>query len=199
MKKLLLSLFASLVLISNYSNAEITSFDERFTLLCEIEDSTGFNWSNGNWYQANFKAGQKYIIKKQDDEKSEDADDYDYAKVKNMFCSYGQEAESDNASYITRDGCYMIKEFGEESTAFNSKLCRERWSKDSQGSLKLDKVDCSVWGNPEVRFKPNGLIHVHNLGSLESSPKGVIDNGVTIIPPDYKDSMYIAFGRCSTI
>ena len=63
MKKLLLSLFASLVLISNYSNAEITSYDERFTLLCEIEGSTGFNWSNGNWHQANFIAGQKYIKK----------------------------------------------------------------------------------------------------------------------------------------
>ena len=197
MKKLLLPLFVSLILMSSYSNAEITSFDERFTLLCEIEDSTGFNWSNGNWHQANFKAGKKYIIKKQDDEKSEDAEDYDYAKVKNTFCTFGQEEVSEGASYIHRDGCYMIKEFGEESSGFNSTLCRETWDKDGR-SLKLDTVGCS-WGNPTMSFKPNGLIHVFSKSSLESNPKGYVDNGVTIIPPDYKDSMYVAFGRCSTI
>ena len=197
MKKLLLSLFASLVLISNYSNAEITSYDERFTLLCEIEGSTGFNWSNGNWHQVNFKAGRKYIIKKQDDEKSEDDEDFNFDEVKNRFCTFGQEEDYEDSSSIKRDGCYMIKEFGEESNSFSSRLCRERWIKDGF-SLKLDKVVCT-WGNPEMRFKPNGLIHVHNSGTLESNPKGFVENGVTVIPPDYKDSMYIAFGRCSTI
>ena len=198
MKKLLLLLFVSLILTSSYSNAEITSYDERFTLLCEIEDSTGFNWSNGNWHQANFIGGQKYIIKKQDDEKSRDAEDYDDSEVKNMFCTFEQEEEYENASSIHRDACYMIKKFGEESHAMNSKLCRETWDKVGQGSLKLDTVGCT-WGYPQMSFKPNGLIHVFNSGSLESNPEGFIDNGVTIIPPDYKDSMYIAFGRCSTI
>ena len=198
MKKLLLSLFASLVLISNYSNAEITSYDERFTLLCEIEGSTGFNWSNGNWHQVNFKAGRKYIIKKQDDEKSIDAEDFDFDKVKNRFCAYGQEEEYEDYSSVYKNGCYTIKEFGEESNGFNSKLCRETWDKDEQGSLKLDTVGCTR-GFPQMSFKPNGLIHVFNGGNLESNPEGYVENGVTIIPPDYKDSMYIAFGRCSTI
>jgi hypothetical protein len=198
LKKLLLPLFVSLILSSSYSNAEISSYDERFTLLCEIEDSTGFNWSGGNWHQTDFSGGRKYIIKKQDDEKSVDAEDYDYGKVKNMFCAYGQEEESEDYSSVIKDGCYMIKEFGEESHGANSKLCREHWDKDKQGSLKLDMVRCS-WGNPRMSFKPNGLIHVYNPGSLEDNPKAYIQDGVTIIPADYKDSMYVSFGRCTTI
>ena len=198
MKKLLLPLFVSLIVMSSYSNAEITSYDERFTLLCEIEDSTGFNWSDGNWHRTNFKGGQKYIIKKQDDEKSEDAEDFDFDKVKNTFCAYGQEEEVENYSSVYRDGCYMIKEFGEESTEFNSKLCRETWDKDEQGSLKLDMVGCT-WGFPQMSFKPNGLIHTYSGGSLEANPEGWVEDGVTKIPADYKDSMYIGFGRCSTI
>jgi len=197
MKKLLLPIFVSLLLISSFSNAKITSYDERFTLLCEIEDSTGFDWSNGNWHRTNFKAGQKYIIKKQDDEKSVDAKDYDRDKVKNQLCSWGQEGEYKSGGYAaSRDGCYLIKELGEESNQGNFRTCREFWN-SYEGSWKLDTIHCPVGLIiPQMTFKPNGLIHLYKSGSLEANPKGDKESN---IPPDYKDSMYLSFGRCSTL
>jgi hypothetical protein len=198
MKKLLLPLFVSLIVMSSYSNADINSVDERFTLLCEIEDSTGFNWSDGNWHRTNFKGGQKYIIKKEADEKSIDDADFNYSDATYEMCTYSQKGESRFFTSVSRDACYSIKEFGKELNFVDSNTCRETWSIDEQGVETLDTVNCP-YHSKEMTFKLNGLIHTYSGGSLEASPEGWIVDGVTKIPADYKDSMYIGFGRCSTI
>ena len=190
MNKLLLPILVSLLLISSISNAKITSYDERFTLLCEIEESTGFNWSNGNWHRTHFKAGQKYIIKKQDDEKSLTAKDFNMDEVKNPLCIHGHKKpyKHDDLGMNFRNGCYMIKEFGKESKAGNFKNCHENWTKDKD-SWSLDSVDCPRgYSQPEFYFKPNGLVHIYRGGNLETNPKD-----------DSKGSMFMSFGRCSTI
>ena len=71
MKKLLLLLLFSF----SYSIADITSVDERFTLLCQADKITGFKWRNGEWIQTNWKPDMT-IIKKHDYEKSADDDDW---------------------------------------------------------------------------------------------------------------------------
>jgi len=191
-KKLLLPVLLSLIFTTSISNAEITSFDEQFTVLCEIESSTGFNWSNGNWHQTKFTAGQQYIIKKESDEHSKDK----YVSL----CPLGflKEEPRELPNWIIRDGCYSFKEL-KSNKNYSSEPCRERWSKDD---MKLDRVSCpQSLGRPKMVFKPNGLIHIHKDElNLEANPKAIyLSNGELWLPADYKDSMYIAFGRCSTI
>ena len=202
MKKLLLPVLVSLILTSSFSNAEITSFDERFTVLCEIEGSTGFNWSNGNWHQTNFKAGQKYIINKQDMEKYFRDEDFDRSKVKYDMCAWEREEEDNWTFTIRRDACYSIREFGEEESPFDGTICREYWDVDEQGSMKLNTVRCLSRGfDFSTEFKPNGLIHIYNIGNLESHPKAPVssDGKQKFGEDDTKASMYVSFGRCSTI
>ena len=71
MKKLLLIF----LFLSNYSIADITSIDERFTLLCQDDKATGFKWKNDEWKQTNWTPGMT-VIKKHDYVKSADDDDW---------------------------------------------------------------------------------------------------------------------------
>jgi len=59
---------------SSLSFADITSENDRFTLLCQADKITGFQWRNVEWQFTKYKPVMT-IIKKQDDEKSEDADE----------------------------------------------------------------------------------------------------------------------------
>ena len=195
MKKLLLPLLVSLILTSSFSNAEITSYDERFTLLCEIESSTGFKWSNGNWHQTRFYAGEKYVIKKLDDVISQlDEDWFHGVNYPYEFCSVHQEGESDWGDSVWRDGCYMVRELEHKEVGIEYSNCRELWLRDDQGSVKLDELSCPN-SLPPLTLKPNGLIHIQNAGSLEANPTYIIDG----VPTEQKDSWYIAFGRCSQL
>jgi hypothetical protein len=196
MKKLLLPILVSLILASSFSNAAIDSYDERFTLFCEIEGSTGFNWVNGNWKQTNFKAGKKYIIKKHDAVLPV-VDGFAPLGTKNPLCAHSQK-EPNDGWLSTRNGCYSVKEFGEESHPLDAKTCYETWRTNEQGIYAVDEVECP-YHFPNIEFKPNGLIHLFNSGGLNADPKELIVDGVKVFPAGYKDSWYIAFGRCSTI
>lgn len=198
MKNLNLTLLLSLILSSGLTNAAITSYDERFILFCEIEGSTGFNWVNSNWKQVNFKAGEKYIIKKHDDEIGQLEDGYDRWNSKYPLCAINKQEPTDDFWGFNRDGCYSVTRFGEESNRLDAKLCRETWDENEQGEYALESLQCNVHFN-FMKLKPNGLIHIFKNGSLDSDPKELIVNGESIFPAGYKDSMYIAFGRCSTI
>ena len=190
MKKLLL--LVSLILTFNFSNAEITSYDEQFTVFCEIESSTGFNWSNGNWHQTKFKAGEQYLIKKESEEHSKDN------KVSLCPLKFLKKEPEDFPYSVVRDGCYSMKEL-KSNTNYTSEPCREWWDKDS---MELFKLSCpQSLGRPKMVFKPNGLMHIHNDElNLNANPKAqYFSNGDLYLPADYKNSMFIGFGRCSTI
>ena len=193
MKKIFLLFLLSLIHSSSFSNAEITSDDEQFMVLCEIENSTGFNWSNGNWHQINFKAGEQYLIKKESEEHGED--------IMVSMCSNRllKQEPKDLPNWVIRDGCYSIKKLKPNIRSYLSEPCRETWSKDN---MKLDNISCpQALGRPKMVFKPNGLMHIHKDElNLNANPKAqYFPNGDLYLPADYKDSMFIGFGRCSTI
>jgi hypothetical protein len=186
-----LIVFVNLLLFVSVANAEITDTNEKFTLLCKVEKSTGFNWKKGDWYQTNFKAGEMYIIKKHDKPLSIDSPDYVYESgVKNSSCRYGQEKDG----YSNIDGCYSIKEIGEKSKPYT--ICREYWPKGKQ----LKKISCNFLGS-EWDISPNEWFHRTTvLADLDSEPQGYTDrSGVVLIPPGQKDSLVLSVGRCSEI
>ncbi len=196
-KILVTALLINLLLLSSVATAEITDVDEKFTLLCEVEKSTGFNWKNGDWYQTNFITGEKYIIKKHDKPLSIDSPDYVYeGGIKNWKCQYGQGKDE----YSNIDGCYSIKKFGEKSRIHNYSICREYWLKDKQSKSLLKSISCIIVGTEWI-ISPNEWFHRNYVNSdLDSEPQGYTDeSGVVLIPPDQKDSLMLSVGRCSEI
>jgi len=193
-------LLINLLPIALVVNSEITNVDEKFTLLCETEKSTGFYWKKGDWHQTNFIAGKKYIIKKHDKPLSIDSPDYVRNSSENESCAFNQSESIEWTTSISQDGCYSIKEFGKESGYSNYSICREDWSKDKQSKLSLKEISCERRFNREWNISPNGWFHSSFMHSdLDSEPKRVVFDGVEQFPDDYKDSLFITVGKCSEI
>ena len=102
---------------------------------------------------------------------------FPYSKAPRM-CDISKAAYNDIRTY----GCYNIKNLGQEFGMFRYQLCTEFWE---EGTLNKVRCDNSVWGDT-VEFQPNGVFHMsktdRNLGYA-----------------DLKDSMYISYGKCSTM
>ena len=192
MKKLLLLLFS--LMFSFSSNAEITSFDERFSLLCEAEQSTGFRWRDDAWKKMNWTL-PKYIITKQDYEPSSDWDE-----AKHYMCSRNKKGDFHNESSnkIFMDSCYLIKNFGEEETESNYQTCREEWT--AELPFTLNKVHCSEANDPQgIIFKPNGWFTKYGVADqVANIPKPIYINDKVIVEAGVKDDMLLYVGRCST-
>ena len=183
MKRLLLLLLLSLGLVG-LSNA-VSSVDDYYTALCVTEKSTGFNWEDNNWKQYNFTQS-KYVVNK-----------LNPAEVSEFQCSETKDRNKD--IYFSNDdefetyGCYSIKRLGYDELV--AKLdCSERWStypkQDGEKYPKMKKLEivwCSL--SKDFKFSPNGWFHSNaqvTSSSLESSS-------------EYKDSLVLSVGKCSTI
>lgn len=183
MKKLLLILL-SLGIIGS-ANA-VSSVDDYFTSLCISESSTGFNWEKNAWKAVNFKAGTKHLITKVN---PNEARNYECTDTKNLEDdSYF--TNSNNEPKLVREGCYVIKEFGLDTLEYK-KDCLEVWSTFPRGSddinpktKKLESVQC--WDDG-FYFSPNGLFQT-------SYVHGDVSNY-----SNYKDSLTVSVGKCSTL
>jgi len=193
MKKLLITV---LILFScTITNAEITSKEERFSLLCEAEKSTGFRWENNDWAKKNWTL-ERYIITKQDYELSSDTDEAEH-----FMCAYNRQGSFVNtrSSTLYMDSCYMIKKVGEEDDELNYKTCREAWMNESP--YALEKVMCKDETDVNgIVFKPNGwFTKYHIAGQVANIPKPVMYQEQVVVKEGVKDDMSIYVGRCSTL
>jgi len=175
MKKLLLIL----LFLSNYSIADITSIDERFTLLCQDDKVTGFKWKNDEWKQTNWTPNMT-VIKKHDYVKSADDDDWIDDESITRACAFRQEGSN--------SACYSITKLGDESDEWDYVSCSEWWGTDGTGSKKLNSVSCKEKLFAEKwSFEINGaFVAIKDMFNL--SPI----NGE-------KDSIYIRVGKCSVL
>lgn len=158
---------------------------EPYTLICIEEQSSGFSWENGQWKPARFKAGDKYQVRRLDPRTLKDvaATDEPIACRSGDFFT-GHKLESflgEDATFI-RSACYTIKRFGEKSIPmFDGEICAEEFTR-----TELKKVECK-----SMHFKPNGaFIKLPVYTSMDLDPKPT---------NDYKDSMALGLGTCSTL
>ena len=172
---LLVSIF--LVFITNTSFA-VTEEDDYFTVLCEEEQSTGFNWEDGGWVRTKFITSKIIIKKVKWDEKY-------------VFCTEQEiknRTEYEDLKWVY--GCYESKRFGEEWSSYPRyavKVCSEWWE-EINDEFVLQSVKCDD-SPQEINFAPNGYFHKSYFHSnLSSKPKD-----------DYKDSLYVSVGKCSTL
>ena len=126
--------------ISN--DCDSLNYDERFTLFCEIEGSTGFNWVNectGNKLEV-LKAGTKYIIKKHDVVLPV-VDGFAPLGTKNPLSNAHKQKEPNDGWLSTRNSCYSVKELLEKMHCIYMerirKPCYETWRTNEQGMFKM--------------------------------------------------------------
>ncbi len=170
-----------LILLSIWSNAEITDEKDFYSLICSVEESVGFNWKNSKWIFTKFYPN-KYIVKKLKVEKFEPGNK---EIPKSGLCwnemQFNEPLIFDNKKFIY--GCYNVREHGTEFYPTSSKKCFEEWEKVGT-KYKLKKVVCE-----DFKFNPNGWFHssfIHD--NIENNPK---DN--------YKDSIGVEYGKCSNL
>ena len=184
MKKLLLLSF--FLLTSNFSIADVTSLDVRFTLLCQADDVAGFQWTNNRWKKANFPPDIT-IIKKHDYVESVKDGEYVPLDHKKLGCPIGQAGLKTSSSGFVQDACYSITYPGDELTPIDFVNCRETWNKDSDGSINLEQVDCKEmpYTYEKYDFEINGAF----TGFKPEPYLGFSNNG-------NKEDLWIKVGSC---
>ena len=194
MKKLLIIF----LILFSYStvNAEITDKDERFSLLCEAEQSVGYRWKNHDWEKVNWIL-PRYIITKQD-----------YAPLdirlphpEHFLCSGDRQGSEKMLSRIYMDSCYKIKELGDEVDDFSYRTCREEWDANTNALIKVSCEFNNVrFHSSAILFKPNGWFTEYRIAAqVANLPKALMSGETVISPAGAKDDMFIYVGKCSTL
>lgn len=146
-----------------------------FKALCVAEKETGFNWTNGAWTPANFKADTKIIAEKIDPvlaaEKSKG--------LRPIMCD--EQKEQAFGDFAATTACYYIRELG--SKAIPVVAGAEKCTEYSEKKV-LQSISCN-----RMTFTPDGnFIRFPWHMDIDPSPK----NG-------YKDSLVLTVGKCAKI
>ncbi len=142
-------LLLTLFLISAAHAEEVQDPETRFALLCAEDVSTGFNWVDGAWKQANFRVKQ-HLLKKVD-------------PALHPECGIAKNDTNDLGGIVVGQGCYEFNEVGQKTEA---QACNENWSK-SGTLLRLTKVHCYGLANVDVGL--NGVFVVTRVYAYDDA------------------------------
>lgn len=159
------------------------------TAICAEEMGSGFSWKNGKWEPAKFKTDTKFHVKRYSTEELQER-----KKNATENAPWRCLAETDDMEKVidvsrigevgkfVRRGCYIINELGRKPLPMlDAEVCYESYDKS-----ELVKVQCQA-----MHFHPNGLfirLPWSTAMDVSQSPKD-----------DYKDSLSLAVGKCSSI
>ena len=145
-----------------------------FNALCVTDESTGFNWKDGDWVKANFKADKKVLVIKIDMAENN-------AKPKNerqLRCE-AERGFDEGFGSVINSACYLVKEMGHKPLPYDAGMCAESFN---EGVLK--SIECD-----HFTFLPDGaFVQYSNSEDVSRFPKD-----------DYKDSIYVSVGKCNKI
>jgi len=171
---------------SNVAIAEITDETDYYNAICIADQTIGYNWENGDWKSGSY-APDKYIVQKLELEDQKAIENIGRT-TKSYPCFYDRNWKSIPSEWgdeFIISGCYNVRKAGSEFYASVSQTCSETWKKDSETDTKsLKSVNCE-----HFKFRPNGWFHksrIHN--HTENKPE-----------KDYKDSLLLTVGKCSTL
>lgn len=141
---------------------------ETYSLICTVNQSSGFNWRAGQWVPVRFKA-KSYLVTRQST---------------NICLSKKIEALRLDDTFSWRGACINLREIGEKYFASSSASCTEFYiNRSGAWSTSISCYD----SNLVAQFNPDGWFHLASIhGDLSSTPKS-----------DYKDSQYVEIGKCS--
>lgn len=152
----------------------VTASVPTFSALCVADESTGFNWKDGNWVRTTLKADSKILVVKIDMAENS-------AKPKNerqLRCE-AERGFDEGFGSVINSACYLVKEMGHKPLPYDAGMCAESFN---EGVLK--SIECE-----RFTFLPDG-------GFVQYSKS----EDVSSLPKDgYKDSIYVSVGKCSRI
>ena len=149
-KKLLL--LSIILFTSSLSIADVTSPNDRFTLLCEAVGVPGFKWTDNGWEATIFSGPKLTIVKKQEYEKHRDDIDFNEDEVVHFACTSIKTELNINSLGFSKQGCYSFQYPGEELSITNVTTCGETWSKDDSGLIKLQQVNCKKTPYTSIKY-----------------------------------------------
>ena len=163
---------STLLLISMNTIASST-----FTSLCVKEESIGYSWKNNKWEITKFNL-DKYLV-----EKVSPQDRFCQVKMQSVdTATVYQGEDKSGVKYYATKGCYNIRRMGQPRYEFNTEICSEYWKKKQNGQEELYMVGCTY-----SNFEPNGDF---TMGRISDDLRN---------DQEYKDSMSLSVGKCSTI
>jgi len=173
MRSLILSLTISLLSYTAQAKdgQELSSFQQ----LCVASDAVGFNWDNGEYKKTRFKR-LTYTVTKVEPEKG---------SLPDLMCNRMREDKStinnsDSKSYLV---CLRLGELGGGDPSYHP--CKEYHLKLKDKPWRVT-LQCE---NDEFMMSPNEHFHKARVhANTRSTPED-----------DYKDSLVLTVGKCSSI
>ena len=149
-----------------------------YSSICVEEQSTGFNWQNKRWVQANFKE-ETYIVSRIPLEKYQS---FLEARANNLhLCSDKSKENSEFEKTTFINECYSVTRIGQKPAITDSRMCTEIWE-----SKRLVTIQCSDHSS-KFHFQPTGnFIKQPWHSDLRSDEQS-------------KDSLALSVGKCTSI
>ena len=149
-----------------------------YSVICVEEKSTGFNWQNKSWVQANFKE-ETYIVSRIPVEKYRT---FVEARANDVYLC--DDRSNENSKYEKTEfinECYSVTRIGQKPTVLDSNMCSEVWE-----SKRLVSVHCNKHSSKLI-FQPTGnFIKQPWHSDLLSDEQN-------------KDSLALSVGKCTSI
>lgn len=163
---------AALVAMAAVAIADVPVMPDTYTILCEGEQSAGFNWENGEWVQSTFRPVKTLITKRS----SGACGDFDTVTVERLG----------SIDFFRRGACLNVGKFGADAEASQSIKCSESY-------LFLK----GQWHNT---FTCDGLFE-RITGRFNGRYQATYFHHDTSDAPVFrmKDSIFVSVGRCSKI
>ena len=156
--------------------------------LCEEDDSVGFNWDEGRYKRAFYRLS-KFTLVLVDPTNPNSGLSSEEQELAELQCiTYPSEiANYEYDDFRVYKSCIRKSEFGGGEAEFF--VCSEyHWFDKDTESWEIS-FDCEQYGDLELQFTPNEFFHSYFLhGQTTAFPTD-----------DYKDSLSISVGRCSSI
>jgi hypothetical protein len=146
-------------------------------MLCAVDKSTGFNWTDGRWEQVTF-VRKSYMISTH--ELSEFDGACDVAAISATHDKVDWTSSKDLPERILRPACYDISTVGEKGST-GTDFCELHSFKNGAAEI----VKCDVGGLQPFTAQPGGAFAI-------SSAYGGFDTKT-------HDSVHISIGSCSDI
>ena len=148
---------------------DVPLLPKEYTILCEADQSVGFDWLKGDWVVTNFKPKKRIITKSETN-----------------LCRPQKFEDENYTTWVSRNDCLNVRDFGTPYTNRGSSYCSVDYTKDDTGWET--RITCD---DPKMVLKVDGRYHlayIHN-NLYDRPPNANVS----------KDSMYVEVGKCARI
>lgn len=159
------SIIALLALAAAGQNAPFLGIN--WSMVCKGEKATGFNYQNGEWIETTFKP-KDWVISRRSDQDCR----------KNSPLEFGALSET----FISRETCLSVKQFGEKDSFLTTARCREYYVQDERKDWSRSMSCDGIFYDFTAEIDGEFLRH---------------SKSTIMRAADQRDSIVVEVGRCA--